>query len=199
MALTLFGFQDRPHDIGVSKTCDAPGECVFLLDFSRPVEKIRWLGIRSRVFGPTVALPVPVVHLGEKAGTFVFGVSRGEPYFADLNGARMKQLTLRKIIERSVQIREKYHLLESKHHGSRWSIEEDALAFLSDAGLVGRLTMSQQGRWPSGDTDLSQLKHKLAESIWWLVVLSARMDIDIDEALESFLSTTNAKLPSAAA
>ena len=113
----------------------------------------------------------------------------------DMKEARMKELHLREIVERSVQIREKYHLLENKHHGSRWSIEEDALAFLSDAGLVGRLTMSQQGRWPSGDTDLSQLKHKLAESIWWLVVLSERMDIDIHEALESFLSTTNAKLP----
>jgi hypothetical protein len=110
----------------------------------------------------------------------------------------MKDFHFREIVERSVQIREKYHLLENKHHGSHWSIEEDALAFLSDAGLVGRLTMSQQGRWPSDDTDLSQLKHKLAESIWWLVVLSERMDIDIHEALESFLSTTNAKLPGAA-
>lgn len=84
MPLTLFGFLDRPHDVGVSKTCDAPGECVFLLDFSRPVEKIRWLGIRNRVFGPTVTLLVPVVHVGEKAGAFVFGVSRGEPYFEDI-------------------------------------------------------------------------------------------------------------------
>jgi hypothetical protein len=84
MPLTLFGFQDRPHDIGVSKTCAAPGECVFLLDFSRPVEKIRWLGIRNRVFGPTVALLVPVVHVREMVGAFVFGVTRGEPYFADI-------------------------------------------------------------------------------------------------------------------
>jgi NTP pyrophosphatase (non-canonical NTP hydrolase) len=111
----------------------------------------------------------------------------------------MKQLNLREIIERSVEIRDKYHRLEQQHHGSHWSVEEDALAFLTDAALVGRLTISQQGRWPSGDTDLSQLKHKLAESIWWLVVLSERMEIDIHEALESFLSTTNAKLPGAAA
>lgn len=54
--------------------------------------------------------------------------------------------------------------------------------------------MSQQGRWPTDDEDSSQLKHKLAESIWWLVVLSKRMDIDIGDALESFLSRTNAGL-----
>lgn len=57
---------------------------MFLLDFYRPVEKIRWLGIKNRVFGPTIALLVPVVHVGEKAGAFVFGVSRGEPYFEDI-------------------------------------------------------------------------------------------------------------------
>lgn len=84
MPLALFGFEDRPHDIGVSKTCGAPGECVFLLDFSRPLEKIRWFGLRNSVLGPTVALLVPVVHLSEKIGGFVFGVTRGERYFEDI-------------------------------------------------------------------------------------------------------------------
>lgn len=110
----------------------------------------------------------------------------------------MKTLALNEIVERSIEIRSKYHLLEEKHHGSRWSVEEDALAFLTDAGLVGRLTMSQQGRWPSSDADSSQLKHKLAESIWWLVVLSERMEIDIGEALEAFLERTEARLSGAA-
>jgi NTP pyrophosphatase (non-canonical NTP hydrolase) len=106
----------------------------------------------------------------------------------------MKNLDFKDIIERSVQIREKYHLLEKKHHGSQWSVGEDALAFLTDAGLVGRLTMSQQGRWPMDDADLVQLKHKLGESIWWLIVLSQRMDVDIHDALETFLKNTEMKL-----
>ena len=106
----------------------------------------------------------------------------------------MKNSHLNDIIERSVKIREKYHLLEKKHHGREWSIEEDALAFLTDAGLVGRLTMSQQGRWPTDDEDLSQLKHKLGESIWWLIILSKRMNVDICEAVETFLENTENKL-----
>ena len=106
----------------------------------------------------------------------------------------MKNSHLNDIIERSVKIREKYHLMEKKHHGSEWSIEEDALAFLTDAGLVGRLTMSQQGRWPTDDEDLSQLKHKLGESIWWLIILSKRMNVDICEAVETFLENTENKL-----
>lgn len=110
----------------------------------------------------------------------------------------MTNLPLNKIVERSIEIRSKYHLLEEKHHGSRWSVEEDALAFLTDAGLVGRLTMAQQGRWPTDDEDLTQLKHKLAESIWWLVVLSERMDIDIGEEIKAFLERTEARLAGAA-
>lgn len=110
----------------------------------------------------------------------------------------MKTLSLNNVVERSIEIRNRYHALEERHHGSRWSVEEDALAFLTDAGLVGRLTMSHQGRWPANDQDLSQLKHKLAESIWWLVVLSERMDLNIAEEVDGFLKRTEARLAGAA-
>lgn len=93
------------------------------------------------------------------------------------------------IINRSLEIRKKYHELEVQHHGSEWSVEEDALAFLTDAGLVGRNIMSQQQRWPKANSQ-SELEHKLAESIWWLIVLAKRTDIDIKAAMENFLSKT---------
>lgn len=75
------------------------------------------------------------------------------------------------------------------HHGSEWTVEEDALAFLTDAGLVGRLAMSQQGRWPKDNTK-PELEHKFGECIWWLTVLADRMDMNIAEALELFLTKT---------
>lgn len=93
------------------------------------------------------------------------------------------------IIERALALRKKYHELELSHHGTEWTVEEDALAFLTDAGLVGRHAMSQQQRWPKANTD-TELEHKLGESIWWLIVLADRMDIDIKEALGNFLTKT---------
>lgn len=102
----------------------------------------------------------------------------------------MDDLTITQAAERAKRIREHYHSLEMKHHGSEWSVEEDALAFLTDAGLVGRLTMAQQGRWPVGDSNEADLEHKIGESIWWLMVLADRMGIDSEEALQNFLSTT---------
>ena len=105
----------------------------------------------------------------------------------------MKNLDLAEIKQRALQIRKQYHQLEKEHHGSEWTVEEDALAFLTDAGLVGRHTMSQQGRWPKGNTN-PELSHKLGECIWRLTVLADRMDIDINESVESFLSKTETAL-----
>jgi len=102
----------------------------------------------------------------------------------------MTKVNLSDAVIRSQKIRELYHELELKYHGSEWTVEEDALAFLTDAGLVGRLTMSQQGRWPKGDETVPELKHKVGECIWWLIILAEHMDIDVHEALESFLTKT---------
>ena len=106
----------------------------------------------------------------------------------------MKKLLLSAAVARSMAIRDAYHLLELKHHGSKWTIEEDALAFLTDAGLVGRLAMAHQGRWPLEKDPAHDLEQKLAECIWWLVVLAKRMEIDAEAALDSFLTKTEHQL-----
>ena len=101
----------------------------------------------------------------------------------------MGKIDFNQVIERSKKIRERYHQLEKQHHGNEWTVEEDALAFLTDAGLVGRHTMSQQKRWPAKNTD-TELEHKLGECIWWLIVLADRMNVDIEEVIEKFLVKT---------
>ena len=106
----------------------------------------------------------------------------------------MANLTFGELSKRSIAIRKKYHRLERKHHGSEWTIEEDALAFLTDAALVGRLTMANQKRWPAGGNEAEELEHKLGEAVWWLTTLADRMGIDIQEAVRHFLSKTEKRL-----
>lgn len=101
----------------------------------------------------------------------------------------MASINFDQLKERSLIIRKRYHELELSNHDSKWTVEEDALAFLTDAGLVGRHVMSQQGRWPKGNTE-AELRHKIGESIWWLTVLAERMNIDIEKATEDFLIET---------
>lgn len=85
MPVTIYGIQNYPHDFLVTKV-DAPIEqCAFLLDFGRKLGKRRWFfGKKNRWIGPTVGLLVPVMHLGEKKGCLVIGVTIGEPYFTDI-------------------------------------------------------------------------------------------------------------------
>jgi hypothetical protein len=101
----------------------------------------------------------------------------------------MAAINFEQLKERSLKIRKRYHELEILHHGTEWTVEEDALAFLTDAGLVGRQVMSQQGRWPKQNTE-EELRHKMGESIWWLTVLAERMNISIEEVTEEFLTKT---------
>jgi hypothetical protein len=112
----------------------------------------------------------------------------GHPSNAALLRFTMKK-ELTKSIARSKKIRARYHALERKLHKAEWSVEEDALAFLTDAGLVGRLIMSHEGRWPIENT-IPDLRHKLGECLWWLIVLSDRVGMDADELLSEFLAKT---------
>lgn len=107
----------------------------------------------------------------------------------------MASLDFEQLKERSLKIRQRYHELELAHHGSEWTVEEDALAFLTDAGLVGRQVMSQQGRWPKENTK-EELQHKIGESIWWLTVLAERMNMNIEDATQEFLTKTEKLLGS---
>src|SRR5512138_322331 len=84
MALTIYGFHDRPHDFAVTKVDASVQKCAFLLDFSRPLERVRWFGVTNRWLGITVGLLIPIVHEGQEKGEYVISLERGQPYFADI-------------------------------------------------------------------------------------------------------------------
>jgi hypothetical protein len=108
-------------------------------------------------------------------------------------GAR--HMDLEEVTERSCALRRRYHELERELHGSEWSVEEDALAFLTDAGIVGRLAMDHEGRWPSAEAD--RLPTKIGECVWWLAVLAERMDLDFEDCVDGFLAEREEALLSA--
>ncbi|HEX7869820.1 MAG TPA: MazG-like protein [Chryseobacterium sp.] len=101
----------------------------------------------------------------------------------------MDQNNFDEIIKRSLNIRQKYHEIEIQQNGSEWTLEQDALAYLTDAGLVGRNIMSHEKTWSIKDSN-AELEHKLGENIWWLIVLADRTGIDMKEALDKFLTKT---------
>jgi NTP pyrophosphatase (non-canonical NTP hydrolase) len=98
-------------------------------------------------------------------------------------------LQLDEATETAARVRALYHQLEESLEGSRWETKDDMLGLVHDVGALSRLVLATEGRWqPEGDLP-TLLSAKLAECMWWILVLAERVDIDIAEAF-----TTNMKL-----
>lgn len=89
--------------------------------------------------------------------------------------------------ERSMHIRRLYQQLEERNHNGAWTTEEDMLAFTTDIGALGRLVISAEGRWVYNGEVKQELSAKLAECLWWIFVLSGRLNVNIAEAFILFL------------
>jgi len=96
--------------------------------------------------------------------------------------------------ERAMRVRRLYQQLEVKNHKTVWTTEEDMLAFVSDVGVLARLVMASEGRWVHGGDVHAELSGKMAECLWWLLVLSDRLGIDITEEFTSFMDKLDTKL-----
>jgi NTP pyrophosphatase (non-canonical NTP hydrolase) len=78
-----------------------------------------------------------------------------------------------------------YEVLERRINGKVWSLHELMLGFTNDVGTVGRLILSNDGTWVIDGDVGAQLEHKLAESLWWVMTIADRLDIDIASAYET--------------
>lgn len=96
--------------------------------------------------------------------------------------------------ERAGQIRDLYEILENRINGKVWSTHELMLGFTNDVGTVGRLILANDGTWDIDGDVTAQLEHKLAESMWWVMVIAKRLDIDIADAFASTMDQIEAGL-----
>ncbi|MEX5260340.1 hypothetical protein [Kocuria sp. CPCC 205263] len=89
----------------------------------------------------------------------------------------------------ALEVRRLYEILEQRFNGTTWSPHELMIGFSNDVGYIGRLLLAHDGTWAiDGDTD-AELKHKLAEALWWVFVLAEKLDVDIDKAFAETMST----------
>lgn len=84
--------------------------------------------------------------------------------------------------EQALAVRSLYEILEERFNGKTWSLHELMIGFSNDVGHIGRLLLAHDGTWDIEGDPRAELRHKLAESMWWTFVLADKLDIDIDEA-----------------
>ena len=79
MAVRLFKLEQHPRRIAISGTETFVVGGAFFLDFTRPLVLRRYLGV-----GPVSGMFVPVIHEGEREGTYLVDVGKDNAYFADI-------------------------------------------------------------------------------------------------------------------
>ncbi|MFE7509334.1 hypothetical protein [Promicromonospora sp. NPDC057488] len=80
------------------------------------------------------------------------------------------------------EVRALYEQIEQRVLHRTWTLPELAVGFTNDAAYVGRLVLAAERTWDiDGDVD-AELRHKLAENMWWLFVLADKLGIDLPAA-----------------
>jgi hypothetical protein len=98
--------------------------------------------------------------------------------------------------EHALAVRSLYEVLEKRINGKTWSLHELMIGFSNDVGYIGRLLLAHDGTWAIDGDPKAELEHKLAESIWWTFVLADELDIDLDGAYATTMSSIRAGLES---
>jgi hypothetical protein len=92
------------------------------------------------------------------------------------------QQTLAEADAVALEVRALYERIEQRVLQRTWTLPEFAVGFTKDAAYVGRLVLAAERTWGiDGDVD-AELKHKLAECLWWLFALADKRDVDLPVA-----------------
>ncbi|MEK7611138.1 MAG: nucleotide pyrophosphohydrolase [Patescibacteria group bacterium] len=96
-------------------------------------------------------------------------------------------MELRKLIDRGIEVREKYHKLEEELYGAAWGREQVMEGFVGDVGALMKIVMAKEGYRQLGDKDVDkELAHELSDCLWSLLVLASKYNVDIEK---EFLNT----------
>ncbi|RFA18845.1 hypothetical protein [Subtercola boreus] len=104
------------------------------------------------------------------------------------------EASLERARARAMEIRAFYESLELQIDGRVWSLHELMLGFINDVGTIGRLNLAHDGTWDIDGDVHAQLRHKLSESLWWVIVIAERLGIDINDAYAQTMDRIEAQI-----
>ena len=97
-------------------------------------------------------------------------------------------------MDRAAAVRELYEQLEKHFHGTAWNSQEIMLGFISDVGELSKLVMAAEGRWLHEGNVPEELSGKLAECMWWLLMIARRLNVNLSEAFPAKMDQLEAQL-----
>jgi NTP pyrophosphatase (non-canonical NTP hydrolase) len=85
------------------------------------------------------------------------------------------------LIQRAMDIRQRYAEWEQQTYGRRWTEEEIALGMVGDVGDLAKLILAHNGVRRIPDAE-QKLAHELSDCLWSIIVLAQSAGVDLESA-----------------
>lgn len=102
-------------------------------------------------------------------------------------------MTIQDMQQRALTIAQKYDELNQTAGRKIWSTSEFMAGFVGDVGDLSKLVMAKNGYREITDID-AKLAHELSDCLWSVLVLAAKLDIDIEKAFAATMRELDARL-----
>ena len=102
---------------------------------------------------------------------------------------------LEDIVARARHIRSLYENYERENYGREWSTAEIALGLMGDLGDLAKLIQARlgiRGTLPKREIE-AKLAHELADCLWSILVLSDKLQIDLEDAFVTTMDELEAR------
>lgn len=104
-------------------------------------------------------------------------------------------MEFKQIIERAIQIRNRYAEHEKADFGREWTKEEIAMGLVGDVGELAQVVMAKSGIRKIDNVDES-LNHELSDCLWSILVLANKYDIDMEKSFVESMDKLEERLKS---
>jgi NTP pyrophosphatase (non-canonical NTP hydrolase) len=85
------------------------------------------------------------------------------------------------LIQRALDIRQRYAVWEQQTYGRPWTEEEIALGLMGDVGDLAKLIQAHNGVRHIPDAE-QKLAHELSDCLWSIIVLAQSAGVDLESA-----------------
>jgi NTP pyrophosphatase (non-canonical NTP hydrolase) len=94
-------------------------------------------------------------------------------------------MELNKLSKRASEVKEKYHQMEDKKLGKRWTNAQVMEGFVGDVGELMKIIMAKEGLREMENID-EKLAHELSDCLYCVLVLAEKYNINLEKTfLES--------------
>ncbi|HLN19203.1 MAG TPA: nucleotide pyrophosphohydrolase [Patescibacteria group bacterium] len=93
-------------------------------------------------------------------------------------------MELEDLQKRALEIKEKYHELEEKKYGKKWTPSQIMEGFVGDVGDLMKLVMAKDGKIREVSDVDKKIAHELSDCLFSIFVLSDKLGINIENSFK---------------